>query len=70
MEDGVEYSKRVVVSYEEAFQEELLAFHNSVVNDLPSPSDGESARNDIIVLQKIFAKLNPQGLAGEAAQYL
>ena len=70
MEDGAEYTKRVIVSYEEAFQEELVAFHDSIVNDTPSPSDGESARNDILVLQKIFAKLNPAGLAGEAAHYL
>ncbi len=70
MEDGAEFTKRVVVSYEEAFQEELLAFHACVVNDTPSPSDGESARNDILVLQKIFAKLNPEGLGGEAAKYV
>lgn len=70
MEEGAEYTKRVIVSYEEAFQEELRAFHNCVVNNTPSPSDGESARNDILVLQKIFAKLNPEGLGGEAAKYV
>jgi predicted dehydrogenase len=70
MEDGAEFTKRVVVSYEEAFHEELGAFHNCVVNDTPSPSDGESARNDILVLEKIFAKLNPEGLGGEAANYV
>lgn len=70
MEDGAEYSKRVVVSYAEAFQQELIAFHDCIANDTPSPSDGASARQDILVLQKIFAQLHPAGLGGEAGGYI
>ncbi len=69
MEDGAEYSKRVVVSYDEAFQQELIAFHEAIVDGSPSPSDAASARNDIEILQKIFARLHPDGLGGEAAQF-
>lgn len=69
MEDGAEFTKRVIVSYHEAFQEELIAFHDCVVNDTPEPSDAASARTDIVVLQKIFARLRPEGLGGEAAKY-
>lgn len=68
-EDGAEYTKRVIVSYDEAFQQELIAFHDCIVNNTPSPSNGESARKDIEILLKIFAKLYPQGLGGEAAQF-
>lgn len=69
MEDGALVSQNVIVSYEEAFQQELIAFHDCIVNDRPSPSDGASARTDIEILQKIFARLAPAGLGGEAARY-
>lgn len=69
MEDGAAYSKEVIVSYEEAFQQELISFYDCVVNGAHPPTDAESARTDIIFLQKIFAKLHPMGLGGEAAQY-
>jgi predicted dehydrogenase len=69
MEDGAAYTKQVIVSYEEAFQQELISFYDCVINGTPPPTDGESARTDIVFLQKIFAKLHPMGLGGEAAQY-
>lgn len=69
MEDGASFTKEVIASYEEAFQQELISFYDCVVNGSPPPTDGASARTDIIFLQKIFAKLHPDGLAGEAAQY-
>jgi predicted dehydrogenase len=68
MEDGAAFTKTVIASYEEAFQQELVAFHDSVLNDTSPLTDAASARQDIFVLQKIFAKLNPRGLGGEAAQ--
>lgn len=69
MEDGAQFTKEVIVSYEEAFQQELMAFYDCVVNGAHPPTDGESARTDIVFLQKIFAKLHPAGLGGEAARY-
>lgn len=69
MEDGAAFTKEVIVSYQEAFQEELKSFYDCVVNGATPPTDGESARTDMVFLEKIFAKLHPMGLGGEAANY-
>jgi len=68
MENGAAFEKRVLASYDEAFRRELVAFHDSVVQDRQPLTDGADARSDIRLLQQIFAALHPQGLGGEAAR--
>ncbi|MEZ4667295.1 MAG: Gfo/Idh/MocA family oxidoreductase [Anaerolineae bacterium] len=68
MDEGVAYEKRILASYEEAFCQELLAFHHCVVNDVTPLTTVADARNDILWLQRIFAKFQPDGLSGEAVQ--
>lgn len=68
MENGAAVEKRVQVSYAEAFKEELIAFHHCIVNDAPPLTDAADARADIVLLQRIFAALHPEGLGGEAAR--
>lgn len=69
MENGAAFEKRVQVSYDEAFKEELIAFHHCIVGDRPPLTDAADARADIALLQQIFAALKPAGLGGEAAGY-
>jgi predicted dehydrogenase len=68
MTDGVEWRKRVSVSYAEAFKEELLHFHECIHNDREPLTDGRDGREDIAFLQKIVAAARPEGLGGEAAR--
>lgn len=68
MDEGTAYEKRILASYDEAFREELLAFHNCVLNGLEPLTTVADARNDILWLQRILAKFQPTGLSGEAAQ--
>jgi predicted dehydrogenase len=68
MEDGAAFEKRVQVSYEEAFKQELIAFHGCIMNDRQPLTDAADARGDIRLLQRIFSGLHPEGLGGEAAQ--
>ena len=68
MTDGVEWRKRVSVSYAEAFKEELLHFHECIHNDREPLTDGRDGREDIAFLQKIVAAGRPEGLGGEAAR--
>ena len=70
MENGAEFEKRILASYDEAFMRELIAFHQCVVDDTPPLTDAADARADIALLQRIFATLRPDGLGGEAAQSL
>lgn len=66
MEDDALVERRVQVSYDEAFREELRAFHDCVVNGRPPLTDVSDARADIAVLQRILAAFDPPGLGGEA----
>ena len=68
MENGAAFEKRVLASYDEAFRRELIAFHDSVVEDRQPLTGAADARGDIRLLQQIFAALHPQGLGGEAAR--
>jgi predicted dehydrogenase len=68
MEAGAEWRKRVNVSYAEAFKEELLHFHACVSRGEQPLTNGPDGREDIAVLQKIFAAAAPSGLGGEAAR--
>jgi predicted dehydrogenase len=68
MTDGVEWRKRVSVSYAEAFKEELLHFHECIHNDREPLTDCRDGREDIAFLQKIVAAARPEGLGGEAAR--
>jgi predicted dehydrogenase len=68
MEEGAEWSKRVNVSYAEAFQEELLHFYDCIVNGAETETDGRDGREDIRVLQQLLAAATPPGLGGEAAR--
>ena len=61
------YEKRIISSYDEAFREELLAFHNCVINDVEPLTTVADATKDIMWLQRIFAQYRPAGLGGEAA---
>lgn len=68
MQAGAAVEERVVVSYEEAFEQELLAFHAAAIGGAPVLNGAEDARADMRVLQQILAALNPPGLGGEAAR--
>jgi predicted dehydrogenase len=68
MEAGAEWSKRVNVSYAEAFQEELLHFYDCIVNDAEIETDGADGREDIRILQQILVAASPPNLGGEAAR--
>lgn len=67
MEQGAATEKRVTVSYEEAFKQELIHFHECVTHGRPPRTGGQEGKRDIEVLQQIFAHLRPEGLGGEAA---
>ncbi|GHE70249.1 oxidoreductase [Streptomyces longispororuber] len=69
MEDGAHVEKRVQVSYDEAFREELRAFHSCVTEGAPVLTDVQDARADIALLQQVFARSGVRGLGGEAARY-
>jgi predicted dehydrogenase len=69
MENGAAFEKHVTASYDEAFRQELIAFHDCIVNNKEPLTNGADARGDIQLLQRIFATLHPQGLGGEAAAY-
>ena len=68
MENGAAFSKRIEASFDEAFREELRAFHDCVVNDQQPITDAADGRKDIAILQQVVAALNPPGLGGEAAK--
>jgi len=68
MENGAATEKRVQVSYDEAFREELKAFYDCVVNDKAPLTSAVDGRADIAILQQIVAALNPPGLGGETLQ--
>ncbi|MGW4151988.1 Gfo/Idh/MocA family protein [Micromonospora chersina] len=67
MESGAMLESRVQASYDEAFREELRAFHECVVDGRRPLTDVADARADIAILQQIMAALAPEGLGGEAA---
>ncbi|MCC7449330.1 MAG: Gfo/Idh/MocA family oxidoreductase [Anaerolineae bacterium] len=69
MENGAAVEKRVQASYDEAFREELKAFHNCVVNNLEPLTNATDGKADVAILQQIVAALNPAGLGGEAARF-
>jgi predicted dehydrogenase len=69
MENGAAYEKRVLVSYDEAFRRELIAFYENITEGRQPLTSAADAREDIRVLQQIFAALRPAGLGGEAALY-
>lgn len=68
MENGAAFVKRVEASLDEAFQEELRAFHDCVVNDREPITGAAEGRKDIAILQQVIAASKPEGLAGEAAR--
>jgi predicted dehydrogenase len=59
---------RIQASYDEAFCEELCAFHDCITEDKQPLTDVADARADIAVLQQILAAFDPPGLGGEAKQ--
>jgi predicted dehydrogenase len=69
MENGTAFSKRVEASFDEAFREELRAFHDCVVNNHQPLTDASDGRKDVAILQQVVAALRPDGLGGEAARF-
>lgn len=55
MESGVEWHKRVNVSFAEAFKEELLHFHACIHNGNEPMTNGQDGRDDLVVLQQILS---------------
>jgi len=66
MENGAAIEEHVIVSYQEAFEEEIKAFYEYVIKDIKPLTDAIDARKDIRILQDILAAFHPEGLAGEA----
>jgi predicted dehydrogenase len=58
MDDGRYWEKRILVSYEESFKEELKHFHDCVVNNLHPRTDGREAKKDIELLVRIARAFN------------
>jgi predicted dehydrogenase len=69
MENGAAFTKRVEASFDEAFREELRAFHACVVENRQPITDAADGRQDVAILQQVVAALKPQGLGGEAAAF-
>ena len=69
MEDGADFTKRIIASYDEAFQMEQLAFHECVTEGKAPLTSVEDGRGDIALLQQMFAAFRPEGLGGEAARF-
>ncbi|SCL60116.1 Predicted dehydrogenase [Micromonospora eburnea] len=69
MEDGALIESRVQASYDEAFREELRAFHDCVTGGKAPLTDVADSRADIVVLQRILAAGAPAGLGGEAGRW-
>jgi predicted dehydrogenase len=69
MENGAAFVKRVETSFDEAFREELRAFHDCVMNDRQPITDAADGRQDVAILQQVVAALKPVGLGGEAARF-
>ncbi len=68
MENGAETRKRVNVNFAEAFKEELLHFHDCVMQEREPLTNAVEGKDDIAFLQKMLAAANPEGLGGEAAR--
>jgi predicted dehydrogenase len=68
MESGALVQTRYEVSYDEAFREELCAFHDCVTGDKQPLTDVADARADIALLQRILAASGLGGIGGEAAR--
>ncbi|MGV8025157.1 MAG: Gfo/Idh/MocA family protein [Anaerolineaceae bacterium] len=66
MENSAAIEEHVIVSYQEAFEEEIKAFYEYVIKDIQPLTDAVDARKDIHILQDILAAFHPEGLAGEA----
>lgn len=66
MKNSAASEEKVIVSYDEAFELELKAFYECVIQDTEPLTNAADARNDIRILQEILAALHPKGLAGEA----
>jgi predicted dehydrogenase len=70
MENGASFEKRIIASYNEAFCEELLAFRACIVENREPLTSVADARQDIVWLQRVFAKFQPSGLSGEVTKNL
>ncbi len=68
MESGALVERRVQISFDEAFREELIAFHQCATTGAQPLTDVHDARADIDWLQRILAAADPPGLGGEAAK--
>lgn len=68
MDGKAAYEKRILASYDEAFREELLAFHHYVTAGETPLTTVADARQDILWLQRVLARYQPSGLSGEAAR--
>lgn len=53
MEGGSAWEKSITVSYEEAFERELVDFHDCIVRGTKPRTTATSARRDLVVLQAI-----------------
>ena len=70
MRDGAMVESRIEVSHDEAFREEVRAFHAYVREDASPITDVADARADIALLQRVMAALGSEGLGGEAAEWV
>ena len=53
MDDGVAWEKTALVSYEEAFKEELIHFHDCIVNGRRPRTDGQDGKRDVVLLHDL-----------------
>lgn len=56
MEDGVCYRKEILVSYEEAFKQELRHFHDCITNDRQPETSAEESREHLLLFQDIVRR--------------
>ena len=53
MDDGVAWEKTALVSYEEAFKQELIHFHDCIANGRRPRTDGEDGKRDVVLLRDL-----------------
>jgi predicted dehydrogenase len=60
MEGNVAWEKRSLVSYAEAFKEELVHFHECIANGRRPRTDGEDGRRDVLLARDIALAWQPR----------
>lgn len=61
MKNGAVVEELMIVSYQEAFEEEIKTFYEYVIKDIQPLTNAVDARKDISILQDILAAFHRKG---------